>query len=103
MDMAGDQKRASKSIALLYGKRTALRISGLLFGVMILLTFFPILWGETSLTYFIPISIMDIVIIYFTYKLLKSLTPQEGRGSMRSLYLSASIGLVIFIISRFIG
>lgn len=103
MDMAGDQKRASKSIALIYGKRSALRISGLLFGVMVLLTFFPLFWGETSLAYLIPISIMDMVILYFTYKLLKSLTPQEGRGSMRNLYLSASFGLLIFIISRFVG
>jgi geranylgeranylglycerol-phosphate geranylgeranyltransferase len=103
MDMAGDQKRSSRSIAILYGKKTALRISGLLFGAVILLTFFPVLWGETSLAYLIPITITDGLILFFTDKLLKSLTPQEGRGSMRGLYLSASMGLIAFICGRFIG
>lgn len=103
MDIEGDQKRSSKSIAILYGKKTALRISSGLFGVMILLTFFPVFWGETSLAYLIPITITDAIILFFTYKLVKSLTPQEGRGSMRGLYLSASIGLIVFILGRFIG
>ena len=102
MDMAGDQKRSSKSLAILYGKRTALRISGLLFFVMVILTFFPVILGETGLGYLIPISITDMVIIVFTIKLLKSLTPQEGRRSMRALYLSASFGLVVFIFGTFI-
>lgn len=103
MDMAGDQKRASKSIAILYGKKTALRVSGLLFGVMIALTSLPMIWGETSLGYIIPITVMDLFLIFFTYKLLKSISPQEGRGSMRGLYISASVGLLAFIFGRFIG
>jgi geranylgeranylglycerol-phosphate geranylgeranyltransferase len=102
MDMAGDQKRSSKSIAILYGKRTALRISSLLFVGMIILTFFPVIWGETGLNYLIPITITDVLILFFTNKLLKSLTPQEGRGSMRGLYLSATFGLMAAIFSRFI-
>ncbi|MDR3577874.1 MAG: UbiA family prenyltransferase [Anaerolineaceae bacterium] len=103
MDMAGDQKRSSKSLAILYGKTSALRISGGVFGVMILLTFIPVILGETSLRYLIPITIMDGVIILFTYRLLKSISPQQGRAAMRGLYISASLGLIAFIISRFIG
>ncbi len=102
MDMDGDQKRGSRSIAILYGKIVALRISGLLFGVMVVLTFFPFILGETGLGYLIPMTIMDGFIIFFTYQLFRSLTPQEGRRSMRSLYLSASLGLIAFIFGTFI-
>lgn len=102
MDMQGDQKRASQSIAILYGKQTAVRISSLLFVVMVALTYVPAMWGETSLAYLLPITIMDGLILFFTYKLLKSLTPQEGRKSMRGSYLSASFGLIAFIFSRFV-
>ena len=102
MDMAGDQKRSSKSIAIVYGQARALRISGLLFMLVILLTFIPIIFGETGLGYLIPIGIMDLVILFFTARLLKSLTPQEGHAAMRGLYISASLGLVAFILGTFL-
>lgn len=102
MDMAGDQKRSSRSIALLYGRTTALRISGLLFLLTIALTIFPVTWGETGLGYLIPIAIIDVFIALFTVRLLRSRTPQEGRFSMRVLYLSVSLGLLVFILSRFL-
>jgi geranylgeranylglycerol-phosphate geranylgeranyltransferase len=103
MDIEGDQKRSSKSIAILYGKMTALRISSLLFGVMIVLTFFPIMWGKAGLTYLIPITIMDALIIFFANKLVRSPTPQEGHASMRGLYISASLGLIACIFGMFIS
>jgi geranylgeranylglycerol-phosphate geranylgeranyltransferase len=102
MDMVGDQKRGSKSIAILYGKAAALRVSSMFFGVVIVLTLVPLLLGETALGYLIPIAITDGLIVYFTVKLTKSLTPKEGRRYMRVMYLSASIGLIAFIFGRFI-
>lgn len=102
MDMAGDQERESRSIAIRYGRTTALRISGLLFAAVVILTVFPILLGETSLGYLIPIAVMDTLTLFFTIRLMRSLTPEAGRASMRVLYLSASIGLVAFMIARFV-
>ena len=102
MDMAGDQKRASKSIAILHGKKFALRVSGLLFGGVILLTLVPLLWGLSNPGYIIPIAIMDGLVVFFTVRLLKSLTPSAGRGSMRGLYLSATLGLFAFILGTYI-
>jgi geranylgeranylglycerol-phosphate geranylgeranyltransferase len=89
-------------IGQVYGKMTALRISSLLFGGMIILTLFPVIWGEAGLAYVIPITIMDGLIIFFTYKLVRSPTPQEGHNSMRGLYLSASFGLIVCIFGMFI-
>jgi len=103
MDMEGDAKRASRSLAIIHGKRTALRISSLLFSVVIVLTIVPILCGETGAGYWIPIAVMDGLIIFFTVKLVKSQTSQDGRSWMRRLYLSATLGLIAFVFSRFIG
>jgi geranylgeranylglycerol-phosphate geranylgeranyltransferase len=103
MDMEGDQKRGSKSLAILYGRQTALLISTALFGVVIALTLVPILWNETSLAYWLPILIIDAWILFFTRRLLFSVTPTEGRQAMRSLYLGVSLGLLVFLVSRFLG
>jgi len=101
MDAEGDRQRASKSIAIIYGKQTALRLSGLFFGFVIALTLLLIAWGDSSLRYRLILPLMDVIILYFMVKLLRSHTTAEGRQSMRGLYLSASIGLVAFLISLF--
>jgi len=102
MDMEGDKQRDSRSLAILYGKKTALRVSSILFGIVILLSFVPVLIGETSLAYLLPIGLMDILIIFFTLRLLKSTNHDEGHRAMRGLYLSATLGLIAFILSRFV-
>lgn len=103
MDMEGDKQRASRSLALRFGKPVALCTSAFLFTVVILLTFIPILLGEISLAYIIPIALMDMIIVVFTIRLLKSATPRQGRASMRVLYISATLGLLAFVLSRFLG
>jgi geranylgeranylglycerol-phosphate geranylgeranyltransferase len=100
MDAEGDRKRGSRSIALVYGKQTALRISGALFGATVLLTFLPAALGERSPAYLIPIALTDLLIVYFTRRLLHSRTPAEGRRAMRALYLGASLGLLAFLFAR---
>jgi geranylgeranylglycerol-phosphate geranylgeranyltransferase len=102
MDMAGDQKRASRSLAIVYGRQAALRLSGLLFGVMLVLTLFPVIWGKMGPGYWVPIAITDGLILFFTTRLLRSATPQAGHKAMRGLYISASLGLVAFILGTFL-
>lgn len=101
MDMAGDQKRGSRSIALVAGKSAALRLSTLLFGAVIALTGLPALWGMTGAGYWLPIAATDALIVYFTVRLWRSRTPQQGRAAMRGMYLSAALGLVGFILGTF--
>jgi geranylgeranylglycerol-phosphate geranylgeranyltransferase len=99
MDAEGDQKRASKSIAIVYGKQTALRLSSILFGVVIMLSFLPIAAGGFALRYLLTLLPMDFLIVFFVVRLLNSQTPAEGRWSMRGLYISASLGLLAFLLS----
>lgn len=103
MDADGDRKRGSQSIAITYGRQTALYIAGVLFALVILLSLVPVLLGDLGALYLIPMSLADILIVFFTRKLLKSQSPEEGRRSMRGIYLSASLGLLAFLIGSLFG
>ncbi|RPI26723.1 MAG: prenyltransferase [Chloroflexota bacterium] len=103
MDAEGDRKRASRSIAIRWGKRAAVQISAVLFGLVVVLTFLPIALGERSWYYLIPISITDVLIVFFVLRLLKSQTPTEGRRSMRMLYLTASLGLLAYLVGSLVA
>jgi geranylgeranylglycerol-phosphate geranylgeranyltransferase len=97
MDAEGDRRRASRSLALIYGRAAALRISGALFGLVVALTLLP--WGALGLAYRSPILVTDLLITWFVIRLLRSETPAQGRSAMRALYLSGSLGLLAFLIS----
>lgn len=101
MDVEGDRQRASRSIALVYGRTTALRISGTLFGIVVALTLLP--WGALGLAYRIPIVLTDLLIVFFGIRLLRSQTPTEGRNAMRGLYISGSLGLLAFLIGALVS
>lgn len=102
MDVIGDKLINSKSIAILYGKPIALKISSYIFSFVILLTAIPFMMNWFSLIYLIPITIMDLSIGYASFKLLKSKN-EEGRKFIRWIYLGATLGLLVFLIMRFIG
>jgi geranylgeranylglycerol-phosphate geranylgeranyltransferase len=103
MDMVGDKKRDSQSLAILFGRDFALRISGFLFVLVVLISLVPVLFGWLGISYLVMICITDIVIGVFTVKLLKSKTPEEGRWCMRRLYLGVLLGLLAFIAGMFFG
>jgi geranylgeranylglycerol-phosphate geranylgeranyltransferase len=101
MDAEGDQQRASRSIAIVWGKRAALRLSAVLFGLVILLTLLPVALGWLGWLYLAIISLTDLLIVFFTARLVTSQTTQAGHKWMRFLYICASIGLLAFLLSSF--
>lgn len=102
MDVKGDLLINSNSIAIKYGKETALKISGFIFFFVVLLTSIPFLLKWFSSAYLFPILIMDFFIVYPTIKLIKSQN-EEGRKYIRWIYLGSTFGLVIFLLMRVIG
>ncbi len=102
MDMKGDLLIDSNSLAIKYGKKSALKISGTIFLLVVLLSFIPFVLNWFPLFYLVPIGIMDIAIAYSTFKLLNS-EGEEGRKHIRWLYLGATFGLVVFIVLKIIG
>jgi geranylgeranylglycerol-phosphate geranylgeranyltransferase len=102
MDIKGDLLINSNSLAIKYGRDSALKISSYIFLFVILLTSVPFILNWFSIFYLVPIAIMDIAIGYSSLKLLKSKNG-EGRKYIRWIYLGATLGLLIFILMRLIG
>ncbi|RPI93190.1 MAG: prenyltransferase [Chloroflexi bacterium] len=102
MDMEGDRKRGSKSIALTVGRDTALRITGSLFVLVVLLSYVPFVLGWLEAGYLLLVSAIGIVVLLFTIRLVRSQTPQAGRSAMRGIYLSIVFGMIVFIGSQFL-
>jgi len=102
MDVKGDLLIDSKSLAIRFGKITAIKTSARIFFFVILLTLVPFGLKWFSIIYLIPIAIMDISIGYFSLKLLKS-EGKDGRKYIRWIYLGATFGLIVFLVMRLLG
>lgn len=102
MDAKGDMLINSKSLAINFGRETALKVSAYIFLCVIILSFVPFLITWFSPIYLFPILLMDIAIGYSTLKLLKSRN-DEGRKYIRWIYLGGTFGLIVFIVMRITG
>jgi len=102
MDMQGDRLIRSRSLALRYGRRAALRVSAGVFGLVVLLSVAPFALRWFTLPYLLPMALMDGCIVFSTVKLLGA-RGQAGRRYIRWLYLGATLGLVVFLAMRLAG
>lgn len=102
MDIKGDQLIKSNSLAIKYGRSSALRISVIIFFFVVLLSFVPFILNWFPVIYLVPIGIMDVLIAYPALRLLNS-DNDEGRKYIRRIYLGAISGIIIFIVMRLIG
>ncbi len=100
MDMEGDRKRGSRSIALTRGRSFALRTSVILWSLVILIGFIPLVFGWLGLTYLVMILATDALIVIFSIRLLRSVSSESGRAAMRGIYLGATLCILAFILSR---
>jgi len=100
MDMEGDKKRKSRSIAILKGRPFAIRLAGSSFFLVVLISFLPVLLGWMGPVYFVVISISSIFTIYFTIRLIKSQSIDQGRSSLKSIYIVPLFTMVAFIIGQ---
>lgn len=102
MDVKGDLLIESNSLAIKYGKRAALTVSGFIFLCVILLSIIPFIVRWFPFIYLGPIAVMDGAIAYSTIRLLKS-EGDEGRKYIRGLYLGATLGLILFMVVRLVA
>lgn len=101
MDVEGDRERSVRSLAIIHGRATALRISALLFGAFIALTFLPYLLGWLGLGYLVVITVADIVLTYLVLILLKD--RDQGRRVIRWMYLVATVMVLAFVLARLVS
>lgn len=100
MDMEGDKKRNSKSIAILMGQRAALSISSVMFFLVVFISFIPMFFNWLGIGYIFMISISDIIIFISVLKLIKSKTPKQGHFWIKQIYRGAILGVLAFLVSR---
>lgn len=101
MDIEGDKKRGSQSIAIQKSRSFALAISGILFGLVVLISLIPVMFGWLGVSYLLMILIMDTLIVIFTIRLVRSRTSRDGVRAMRGIYLGALVGMLAFIAGQF--
>jgi geranylgeranylglycerol-phosphate geranylgeranyltransferase len=99
MDMEGDRKAGSRSLALVFGQETALKISGVIFLFVVAASSIPFLLGWFGLMYLFPILLSDGVILHSTMRLLDMKTANR-RVYIRWIYLSGLVSLLLIIIIR---
>ncbi|MFN2150247.1 MAG: UbiA family prenyltransferase [Anaerolineales bacterium] len=99
MDMEGDRQAGSRSVALVFGREKALKISGAIFITVVMLSWVPFIFGWINWIYGIAILLMDAMILYSTIKILDSRSTRQ-RMYIRWIYLGSSAALIIFIIMR---
>ncbi len=100
MDAEGDRERSVKSLALTRGRAAALRISATLFGLFIALTFIPYLVGWLGLEYLIVISVTNAALALLVVNLVRDKNNEQGRKTIRRMYLVATIMVLAFVIAR---
>lgn len=99
LDMAGDRQLGSRSLAIIWGREKALKISAAVFMLLVVLSSVPFLLNWLDWVYFLPLLFMDVVILYSTAKLLRGETAVPLKY-IRWIYLSGLAAMIIFIVIR---
>ena len=99
MDIQGDREAGSHSLAIALGRENALKISGAIFLLVIAISIFPFVLDWLEWIYLFPLSLMDVVILYSTLKLLNPQT-ENRRRYIRWIYLSGLAAILIFLFIR---
>lgn len=100
LDAQGDKHIGSRSLALLWGTENALKLSGALFLLMVIVSSVPFWLGWLGWLYGVPIAIMDTLILYGTAHLLNPRKAESRRRTMRWIYMSGLLGMVLFLLVR---
>ncbi|MGV8174395.1 MAG: UbiA family prenyltransferase [Methanothrix sp.] len=100
MDVKGDELRSSRSIAMRKGKDYALRLSAGIFTVFIALSVLPFLMGWLGYDYLLLILPADLLMSYFSRRLIYSSTIEEGRAQIHRLYLTWGMFIAAFILTN---
>jgi len=102
LDMAGDEMRSTRSIAIQIGTDQAMMVSGGMFGIFILITVVPFLMNWLGLDYLALAMILDLWVIRCVMNLVSIRSIPDGRVVTRSLYLSWGLFVFSFAFSRLI-
>ena len=101
LDIEGDLKKGSRSLAVKFGPEKALRIGLGIFIFMIFISIIPFVLGWLNPLYGIPIFLMDVGVLFFSIKLIGKPT-EKRRKYLRYNYMFAGSMLIVFLILRLV-
>ncbi len=93
LDVEGDRKTGSRSLAVLFGPRKAMRIAASVFGIVVAGSSVPFIFGWLEWYYLPPIAIFDIIVILSARNLLDIQIPNRI-NDIRRIYL-AGLGMIL--------
>jgi geranylgeranylglycerol-phosphate geranylgeranyltransferase len=101
LDVEGDRKTGSRSLAVIWGPQRAMGIAAGIFGVVVIGSALPFLFRWLAWFYLPPIIIWDAMIIFSVRNLLNS--QRSNRiADIRRIYLGGLGTMLVFIVIRLV-
>ncbi|MEM3832689.1 MAG: UbiA family prenyltransferase [Thermoprotei archaeon] len=101
-DISGDRIAGIKTIAIVYGSKTAGRAATAFILSAIALSPLPYVFGLLGISYIIIVMFADIIFIYYMIKLLRNLDPKNAYIVKNGLLKAMLLSLIAFVIGRVI-
>jgi len=101
LDVEGDRRTGSRSLAIIFGARQAMRISASVFALVIAGSAVPFAAGWFGWLCLLPIIAFDAVVIWSVLQLLDSRTQQKLRY-IHSIYLAGTATVLALIVIRLV-
>lgn len=101
LDVEGDRKSASRSLAVIFGPEKAMRISAVVFALVIAGSAAPFAAGWFGWIYLPPVIAFDAIIVWSVSRLLDPGTPQKLRD-IRRIYLAGTAMVLALIAIRLV-
>jgi geranylgeranylglycerol-phosphate geranylgeranyltransferase len=102
LDIEGDKAAGSRSVPIMLGRATALRVSAAIFLLLVVVSALPFVFAWLHPVYLIPILLMDGVILYSTAHLLNPESPKPRRY-VRWVYLSGLAAVLMVLVIRLVS
>lgn len=102
LDVEGDRKTGSRSLAVVWGPEKAMAVAAGIFGVVVVGSAIPFVLGWLSWSYLPAMVIWDCFVIYSVVHLLDGRRPTRIKD-IRRIYLSGLGMIIAFIIIRLAG
>jgi geranylgeranylglycerol-phosphate geranylgeranyltransferase len=99
LDVEGDRKTGSRSLAVIFGPEKAMRISSGVFTLVIAGSVVPFIAGWFGWVYLPPVIAFDFIVASSAIRLLDQRTPQKLRY-IRRIYLSGTLMILALIVIR---
>jgi len=103
MDEEGDRIRHTRSVAIKYGKKVALKISAAIFSLVVIISLLPAVMGKMNGIYTVLLIVVNVAVLIFAWNLMNSKTREKGLLYMRAIYTTAYLGLAVIYALAFSG